>query len=355
MFSLLSNQLRRLYMPAKPLGIAVIGCGYWGINYVRLLTQLPDINLIAVCDQSQDRLHEISKRFPEPKYVSNVDEVAGMEGVDAAIVCTNPASHYKVAAPLLEAKKHLLIEKPITTLSSDAQKLVDKAHEQKLILMVGHIFLYNSAIRKVKQYLENGDAGEVYYVYARRTNLGPFRSDVNALWDLAPHDIYIINYFLGQSPEWVSAIGVNFLRQPNCEDVGFITLGYPKGILGNIHVSWANPHKEREIVVVASKQRIVFDDTSTQDKVRVFEKGVTTAKEPMTFGEHQLSIRDGDIIIPNVPVSEPLKAQVIEFIDCMRQGKKPLSDGNSGLDVIRVMEAVDTSVAKNGEPVQIKK
>lgn len=342
-------------MPVKPFGIAVVGCGYWGINYVRLLTQLPDIKLLVVCDQSQDRLHEVAKRFPEPRYITKVDDIASMDDVEAAIICTNPASHFAVSMPLLEAKKHLLIEKPITIHSSDAQTLTDKARQNNLILMVGHIFLYNSAIRKVKSYLENGDAGEVYYMYAKRTNLGPIRDDVNALWDLAPHDIYIFNYFLGQNPEWVSAIGGNFLRPPNYEDVGFITLGYPKGVLGNIHVSWANPHKEREIVVVASKQRIVFDDTSTQDKVRVFEKGVTTAKEPMSFGEHQLSIRDGDIIIPNIPVSEPLKAQVLEFVDCVKHGKTPLTDGISGMEVIRIMEAVNASMAKQGAPVNIGK
>jgi len=341
-------------MPHEPARVAIIGCGYWGINYIRLLSQLSEARLIAICDQSETRLKDISKRFPESKAFSNYKDIP-KEDFDAVVVCTNPASHASVAEYFLNIGKHVLIEKPITTTSADAQNLIEAATKNNAILMVGHIFLFNAGIRKIKTYIEKGDPGEIYYLYARRTNLGPFRNDVNALWDLAPHDIYIFNYFLNSQPLWVSAIGAKFLQNPSCEDLGFITLGYPNGILGNIHVSWANPNKEREIVVVGSKQRIVFDDTSIQEKVRVFEKGVEAAKEPSSFGEHQLSIRDGDIIAPNIPVSEPLKSQVLHFIECIREGTSPLPDGKSGLEVIDIMEAIDASVAKNGEPVEIRK
>lgn len=333
---------------------AVVGCGYWGINYARLFSELPQVELKALCDLSQKRLEELEKRFPKPYKTSELNQIIQDKSIQAVVVCTNPADHFQTVRALLEAGKHVLVEKPMTTSSEDGLNLIELAHEKGLILMVGHIFLYHECIRKMKEYISRKTCGEVYYIYTKRTNLGPIRNDVNALWDLAPHDIYIINYLLDMQPQWVSAIGSGFLRKPCCEDVGFITLGYPNGVIGNIHVSWANPHKEREIVVVGSQQRIVFDDTSVEEKLKVFEKGVTSEKEPLTFGEYQLSIRDGDIIIPNVRMSEPLKSQVLHFIECIQQGIQPLTNGKNGLEVVEVLEAMDKSMISKGVPQYIQ-
>jgi predicted dehydrogenase len=256
----------------------------------------------------------------------------------------------------LRAGKHVLVEKPITTKGDEAIELIDFAQSRGLTLMVGHTFLYNPGIRKLKDYIQQGDLGRVYYLYARRTNLGPIRRDVNALWDLAPHDISIFNYLLHSTPKWVSAVGSRVLRNHR-EDVGFISLSYPNDIVGNIHVSWADPNKVREVVVVGSNRRITFNDVNILEQVRVFEKGVepvATQSEISNYGEYQLQIRDGDIISPRIEASEPLKNQCNHFLECVTQGSRPLTDGWGGYAVVRVMEAIDRSLALNGAPVEVE-
>ncbi|MDX9863691.1 MAG: Gfo/Idh/MocA family oxidoreductase [Anaerolineaceae bacterium] len=338
----------------KKEGFAVIGSGYWGMNYVRLLSQMPETELIAVCDQAQDRLDVISQRFPKAALYQEIAPILADKEIEAVVVCTNPASHFEVAKQLLMAGKHVLVEKPMTLTAATSGELVKIAKEKKLTLMVGHIFLYHPAVDKVKSYIESGDLGEMHYMYAQRTNLGPIREDVNALWDLAPHDVSIFNHLMDANPVWVSAVGTRFLRG-HVEDAGFIVLGYENGTVCNIHVSWADPHKVREVVVVGSKQRISFNDTSPDEKVRVFEKGVAASATAYSdFGEYQLMIRDGDVISPKIPFEEPLKNEVLHFIGCKQTGKQPRSDGMSGMVVVKVMEAVNESVRNNGAPVYLK-
>jgi predicted dehydrogenase len=338
----------------KKEGFAVIGSGYWGANYIRLLSQMPETELIAVCDKDQGRLDAISHRFPEVALYQDIAPILADEKIEGVVVCTNPASHFEIAKQLMMAGKHVMVEKPMTLTAETSNELVKIAKKKNLTLMVGHIFLFHPAVRKMKTYIENGDLGEVHYIYSQRTNLGPIREDVNALWDLAPHDVSICNYLMGANPVWVSAVGTRFLRG-HVEDAGFIVLGYENGTVSNIHVSWANPHKVREVVVVGSKQRISFNDTSPNEKVRVFEKGVAASATAYSdFGEYQLMIRDGDVISPKIPVEEPLKNEVKHFIACKQNGKQPLSDGVNGMVVVKVMEAVDESICNNGAPVHLK-
>jgi predicted dehydrogenase len=335
------------------LDIAIIGPGYWGINYIRVFNELPEANVAIVCDQSPDRLDEVSRRFPGLTLTTAVQSALIRENVDAVVLCTPASAHYEVARRSLEAGKHLLVEKPITTRACEAEELINLAESQGVTLMVGHTFLYNSGVRKAKDYLGQDDSGRVYYVYSRRTNLGPFRKDVNALWDLAPHDVSIFNYLLDSQPRWVSATGSNVLENGH-EDVGFVTLGYDDDVVGHIHVSWADPNKVREVVVVSSGRRIVFDDMNSMEQVRVYEKGVApAAAEASSFGEYHFSVRDGDIISPRVEVSEPLKNQCLHFLECIVEGKRPLTDGQAGLEVVKVMEAIDRSVENHGTPVEI--
>jgi predicted dehydrogenase len=338
----------------EQLGLAVLGCGYWGINYVRVFNELPGTRVISVCDKRADRLAEVAQRFPGVAVTTDNTEALNQEGVRAAVVATEATSHYDVARACLAAGKHVLIEKPLTTVAADAARLVDLAAVAGRTLMVGHTFLYNPAVRVVKEYIERGDVGRIYYLYAARTNLGPIRHDVNALWDLAPHDIAIFNYWLGRTPLWVSAVGTRLLHNSG-EDVGFITLGYPDNILGHIHVSWADPYKVREVVVVGSEQRILFNDLNPLEPVRVFEKGVAVADdEPTGFGEHHLRMRDGAIISPKVEISEPLKNECRHFVECVTRGGHPFTDGQAGLAVVRVLEAITRSLAHHGEPVEIE-
>jgi predicted dehydrogenase len=274
--------------------------------------------------------------------------------VDAAIVCTPATTHYALTQQCLMADKHVLIEKPITSTVEEADKLTVLAESRRLTLMVGHTFLYNPGIIKVKEYIQRGDIGRLYYLYSRRTNMGPIRHDVNALWDLAPHDVSIFNYLLDSTPEWISAVGARVLRN-GLEDVGFISLGYPSDIIAHIHVSWTDAYKVREVVAVGSEKRVVFNEFNPLERVRVFDKGVSVVEpEAATYGEYQLHMRDGDILSPRIDASEPLKNQCTHFLDCISNGDRPLTDGWMGREVIRVMRAIDRSVENRGAPVDLQ-
>ena len=339
---------------ASPLRIAVIGCGYWGMNYVRIFNELLESRLVAVCDGRLERLREVEWRFPNVQATMHVDEIASHPDIDAVVVCTEATTHFEVTRRLLSSGKHVLVEKPLTTTSAEAQELIALAEAKSAILMVGHTFVFNAGIQKMKEYVQAGQ-GRVYYLYARRTNLGPIRQDVNALWDLAPHDIAIFNYLLDSVPEWVSAVGGKVLR--NCRhDVGFISVGYPGNIIGHIHVSWADPDKAREVVIVKSDRRIVFNDLNGVEQVRVFEKGVRTVEEePLNYGELRFEIREGDIISPRIKPVEPLKNQCRHFVECVRLGQRPISSGIDGRDVVRVLEAVNRSMEYKGQQVEVER
>ncbi|MEM7034493.1 MAG: Gfo/Idh/MocA family oxidoreductase [Chloroflexota bacterium] len=339
-------------MSSKP-GIAVIGCGYWGINYVRVFNELPGVHVAAICDQREERLQEVGQQFPGAALVTNVDDLLKRKDVDGIVLCTPAMAHYDVTKACLKAGKHILVEKPITTKAVHAEDLIDIAEHKDVTLMVGHTFLFNGAVQKVKEWVDKDDMDRVYYLYSRRTNLGPIRHDVNALWDLAPHDISIFNYLLDQKPQWVSATGSRVLQNER-EDVGFVSLGYEDDIVGHIHVSWVDPNKVREMVVVGSNRRIVFDDTQSIEQVRVFEKGIVSEpSDTGTFGEFRLQVRNGDIISPHIEISEPLKNQCLHFLECINQKQRPVTDGQAGLAVVEVMEAIDQSIKQHGIPVEL--
>lgn len=356
--------------PARPLGIAVLGCGYWGVNYLRVFNELSGSQVAVICDLREERLREVGRRLPDARLTTQIDDALSAPEVDAVVVCTEATTHHTIARRCLEAGKHVLVEKPMTTTVSHAQDLVAVAAARSRVLMVGHVFVFNAGIRKVKEYLTRDRMGELYYLSARRTNLGPIRRDVNALWDLAAHDIAIFNYLLDDYPEWVSAVGSKVLKNGH-EDVGFVAVAYPSGIVGHMHVSWADPNKVREVVVVGSEARIVFDDLNAGEQVRIYEKGVAVTRpapqqDPAanavsdppggmaTYGEYHFRMRDGDIISPKVEVSEPLKSQCSHFLDCIRQGSQPLTSGLEGLRVVEVMSAIDRSIALRGAPVQVQ-
>ena len=336
------------------LRFAVVGCGYWGGNYLRIMNEVSGSEVVGVCDQRPERLREIASRL----HVATTTEIRDLlerDDVNAMILCTEATSHFRLARLCLEAGKHLLVEKPLTTTTAEADELIRLARENGLTLMVGHTFLYNPAVRKIKEYVVNNELGRVYYLYARRTNLGPIRHDVNAVWDLASHDVSIFNYLLDSTPEWVSAVGAKVLQNGR-EDVGFASLGYANGVVAHVHVSWADPNKVREVVVVGSDRRVVFNDVDTLEKVRIFEKGVSEVVRengsPNTF-EHHLLMRDGDIISPQVPAEEPLKTQFLHFMECIATGSEPLTGGPLGREVVRTMLAIDRSIRRQGAPVDV--
>lgn len=334
----------------KNWGVLILGCGYWGVNQVRVFHELPQSTVVAICDQDVERLNEMKSRFPDAILTPDLNHALSLDGIDAVVISTGATTHYRLGQQCLAAGKHVLIEKPMTTDVGDSQRLIDLADSHGLLLMVGHTFLFNPAVHIVREHIEREKIGDIYYLYSRRTNLGPIRHDVNAIWDLAPHDISIFNYLLDSTPIWVSAVGSKVLRNSR-EDVGFISLGYKNNVIGNIHVSWTDPNKVRELVVVGSNRRVVFNDMNSLEQVRIFEKGVCSVEqEAPSYGEYKLQIRDGAIISPCIDHSEPLKKQAIHFLACLTHGTTPLTDGYSGLQVVQVMEAVERSLAYNGVP-----
>lgn len=336
----------------EPTGVAVIGCGYWGGNYVRVASELPDATPAVVCDRDPARLDAIVRRHPDVRVTTSLEEALALPEVEAAVIATEARTHHEITSACLAAGKHVLVEKPLTTNVADANNLVALAEASGLVLLVGHTFLYNSGVRALKDYITSEELGNVYYMYARRTNLGPIRSDVTAIWDLASHDVAIFSYLLDAQPEWASAVGASVLDNGR-EDVGFITLGYPGNVVAHIHASWADPHKVREVVIVGSERRVVFDDLDPRERVRVFAKAVQPAKavgEPNGNGA-EVQVRDGAIISPVVPTIEPLRAQAGHFLHCIRRDEAPITDGRVGRDVVRVMDAIDRSIAANGVPI----
>ena len=337
------------------INIALVGCGYWGVNYVRVFSELPGSRVMVACDSNEDRLRLLRGRYQLINTSSSLEEVLANKWIDAVVIATPTSSHFSIAQQCLLAGKHVLVEKPLTASDGEGQKLIETAERLGRVLMVGHTFLYNSGVRKVKQIVADADFGKIYYLHATRTNMGPIRHDVNAIWDLAAHDIAIFNYLLDAQPCWVSAVGSRALGNGR-EDVGFVTLGYPQGIIANVHASWVDANKVRELVVVGSQRRVVFDDLNNLERVRIFEKGVAPAEmEADSFGEFRLLVRDGDIISPRVEASEPLRELCQHFLDCIEQNKQPMTGGADGLEVVRVLSAIDQSLAMMGAPVEVER
>lgn len=334
--------------------IAVIGCGSWGMNYLRVFSEIGGSRLCMACDPDEARLRGVRERYQLLATTTDWQEAIADRWVNAIVIATPASAHFELARRALASGKHVLIEKPLASTVAEARELAEMSERSGLVLMVGHTFLYNDGVRKMKELVSAADFGRVYYLHATRTNLGPIRSDVSTIWDLATHDVAIFNYLLGTVPSWVSAVGSRVFSRVR-EDVVFATLGYADGVIANAHSSWLDPNKVRELVVVGSRQRIVFDDLNNVERVRIFEKGVAAEeKEADTFGQFRLLVRDGDIISPWVPPSEPLRNLALHFLECIRAGKPPLTDGRNGLDVVRVLAAIDRSAAGNGAPVEVE-
>lgn len=323
-------------MSSGKLGIGVIGCGHWGPNYVRVLSELDGVGQVWCCDARTERVDKLRKRFPGVKGCGDWRQLLQDDAVGALVVATPASTHYEIVKAALKAGKDVLAEKPLTLNPEECLELHELATAGGRILMVAHTFAYNPGVRKMKELVDSGEAGRVYYLNATRTHLGLLRDDVNVIWDLAPHDVSIFNYLLGSVPVHVDGVGACHLK-PGREDVAFINLMYPDNILANIHVSWEDSNKERTIRLVGSKARIVFNDIDNLERVKVFRKGIAVADEYSNFGEFQLSLRDGDIVSPRCEMSEPLVVMGLHFLDCVRNRTRPLTDGYSGYEVVKVM------------------
>jgi predicted dehydrogenase len=337
---------------SRSVNIAVIGCGYWGANYVRVLSEIATATLWGVCDKDSRRLNDIVRRFHVRYTWNDVHDVLADDLVEGVIIATPSSTHCQLVQECLAAGKHVLVEKPLALAVDEAAELVAMASRTGRCLMVAHTFLYNPAVEVLKAHVQSESFGPIYYLLSRRTHLGLIRSDVNAIWDLVPHDVSIFAYLLGTLPVTVSAVGGRFLN-PAKEDVGFITLTYPGGTIGNVQASWIDSNKVREVVVVGGRQRIVFDDLNNLEKIKIFEKGLAISGDVDSFGEFQLLLRDGSIFSPKVGATEPLKNQCQHFLECLTTGAEPRSSGAAGLDVVRTMAAIDQSLRAGGVPVPV--
>jgi len=274
--------------------------------------------------------------------------------VDAVVVSTPASTHYEMVKECLEYGKDVLVEKPFTLSSRDAEELVVLARKKERVLMVGHTFIYNPAFCELKRLASSGDLGGIYYLHFSRTGLGPIRKDVNVMWDLAPHDLSMLLHLVEEMPVRVSARGQSYLQE-GIEDVVFMTLDLPNGVLAGVHASWLDPYKIREVTVVGSKKMAVFDDVEKLETLKIFDKGVERSGEKIYagYGEFQLSVRDGDIRIPKIEPGEPLKNQCKHFLECITKRKEPITGGEEGLKVVQILEAAQKSLGSNGVPISV--
>ena len=338
--------------------VGQIGLGYWGPNLLRNMMSLPQARVVAVADSDERRLSELAQSGSPVAATRDYRELLCRRDVDAVVIATPAPSHAELAHAALSAGKHVLIEKPLATTVADGVRLVELADRKGLVLMVGHTFLYNAAVHRLKEYLEHGELGELFYIYSQRLNLGRVRHDVNALWNFAPHDVSILLYLLGQTPIEVVSRGFAYLQE-EVEDVVFMTLVFPRNVSAHVHISWLDPHKVRRMTVVGSRKMAVYDDVNADARIVLYDRGVDripTADSPRDFGsfaEFQLRLRSGDVTIPALTLPEPLRLECEHFVACILEGRRPLTDGRHGLDVVRVLAAAQESISSRGAPVAI--
>jgi predicted dehydrogenase len=334
-----------------PIGVAVIGSGYWGRNYVRNFGSLPEARLLWVCDTDESARRRAARIAPQARVTEDLAQVLADPEVQAVIVATNAAFHHGHALAALSAGKHVLVEKPMTTDVAHAEQLVDEAERKSVLLMVGHLMLYHPAVQRLQEIASGGELGRIYYLYAVRVNLGRVRSDENALWSFAPHDLSIICSLVSAAPSSICARGECYL-QPGVEDVVFVNLQFDDRTMAQIQLSWLDPRKERQLTVVGSRKMVVFDDSHATEKLRIYDKGFERPPEYNTYGEY-LSIRNGDIHIPHLDLFEPLAQECRHFLRCITDGLTPKSSGKDGLAVVRLLAAAEKSMREGGTQVRL--
>jgi predicted dehydrogenase len=331
--------------------IGIVGYGHWGPILARNFFDLPDASLVAIADLRADSVERARSRYPQVEHVRDYRELFKM-GLDAVVISTPPFTHFAIAKDCLLQNLHVLIEKPMTVNAKDAEELVELADKKGLTLMVGHIFAYHSAVHALKKYIENGELGKVYYIDTARLNLGLFQRDSNVLWDLAPHDISVVLQLLGERPVSASTHGMTCVTN-GIFDVVYLNLLFPNNISAHVHVSWLDPCKVRRITVVGSQKMAVFNDMENEQKIKLYDKGVNAPNYTSgDFGDYQYSYRSGDIAIPNIRFTEPLRQECQHFIDCIVSRTEPLSSGRDGWDVVKILEAAQRSL-DNGSTTEV--
>ena len=340
------------------IGIGVIGAGYWGPNLIRNFASAAGARLVGVADLDEKKLARIGQSYPGVSTTTRLAELLEDDDIQGIAVATPAGSHFELARQVLQAGKSVFVEKPLAGSVAECEALIELADKQGQVLMVGHTFEYNAAVEQVEQYIRSQELGELYYIYSQRLNLGVVRRDVDAMWNLAPHDVSIALRWLGEMPVAVNAQGYTYLQE-GIADVVYMNLEFASGVAVHIHVSWLDPGKVRRMTVVGSRKMVVYDDASTDAKIQLFDKGID--RQHMagslgsfdSFGKFQLIQRAGDVLIPRIDFVEPLMVETAHFVECVAEGKKPRTDGESGLGVVKVLEAARQSMERGGANIEI--
>jgi len=332
--------------------LGVIGYGYWGPNLVRNFMEAPGSTVVAVADLKLERLAPLRNRYPSLRRVSNAQELLDDPAIDAIVIASPVSSHFELALAALRANKHVLVEKPLAANSDQAMRLIDEAARRRLVLMVDHTFVYTGAVLKIRELIKSNALGEIYYYDAVRVNLGLFQHDVNVIWDLAIHDLSIMDYVLPSRALAVSATGIsNIPGQP--ENVAYITLFFSNPQIAHVHVNWLTPVKVRHTLIGGSEKMILYDDLEPSEKVKIYDKGVTVSQSAEAVYEMLVSYRSGDMWAPRLDGTEALQREAQHFTDCVEHGRQPETDGQAGLRLVRIVEAAERSLRARGQLVEI--
>jgi len=335
------------------IGIGVIGYGYWGPNLVRNFAECQGAAVRMVCDLRPAQLEKVQRRYPGVRVTTNPADVWNDPEVDAVVVATPVDRHFELAMASLQAGKHVLVEKPMTSTSEQANRLIDEAAKRRLVLMVDHTFVYTGAVRKMRELLETGELGDVYYYDSVRVNLGLFQHDVNVLWDLAVHDLSIMDFVLQQQPVAVSATGFAHV-QGRPENIAYMTMFFDGSLIAHVNVNWMSPVKVRRTLLGGSRRMVVFDDLEASEKIKVYDRGISLNPSPENVYQMLIGYRAGDMWAPQIAVSEALTVEAAHFVACIRDGAQPITGGEAGLHVVRLLEAATESMAKQGQLVTLR-
>jgi predicted dehydrogenase len=340
-------------MITTPIGAAVVGYGYWGPNIVRNILERPEFRLLGLCERDPNRVAEFSRRNPDVTVEQDLDLLLLDPRVEAVMIATPPRTHHELALRALQAGKHVLVEKPLACTEVQAQELISIAEEVDRVLMPGHTFLYSPPVNKVRELIGAGELGDVYFVTSSRMNLGLYQAD-GVISDLAPHDLSILLYWL-DSPVAQIAVTGQSIFQDGVAETAFLTIGFANGTTANVQISWLAPRKMRQMVLVGSKRMVAYEDTSADESVRIYDRGldVSTTQTPASFGEYRMTYRSGDIVVPRIEAAEPLGLELADFANAIKTGAEPRSNCRLGLEIVRALEAAHRSMERAGEPVSL--
>lgn len=332
--------------------VGVIGYGYWGPNLVRNLFEVSETQVVAVSDMREDRLQQVASRYPSVEVTTDHHRLLNNPEIDAIAIATPVSTHYELALQALQAGKHVMVEKPMTSSSEQALRLIDEATRRKLTLLVDHTFVYTSAVRKIKDIVASGKLGDILYYDSTRINLGLFQRDVDVIWDLAVHDLAIMDYILPSSPSAVAATGINHVSG-GTENLAYLTMFFEQNVIAHVNVNWLSPVKVRRTLIGGSKQMVVYDDMEPSEKVKIYDKGITVSHTSDSRYKAMVGYRSGDMFAPQLDVSEALKVEIQHFAECIRTGAEPITGGQAGLRVVRILESASRSMKQRGMLVNL--